>query len=469
MQFDLGNSPISHPSSFRDPAGNIYRIGNAIYRTVASYGIADYKKLTGSGLAAELHERGLLVRHNEHAPDAIPHPDGSVECVLEPETIAHLSWPWEWSFTQFKDAALAVLEIQRSALARGMRLKDASAFNIQFHRGAPVWIDTLSFEDNSDGQPWVAYRQFCRHFLAPLALMAHVDPLLGRWMLLHLDGIPLGLASRTLPLRTRWNTGLAAHIHLQARMQARHASRALVEGGATPTLSPAGQAAVLDSLQRAVEGLRWNPEGTEWSDYYDHTNYSDESFDRKEGEIQRMLREIEPRGRVWDFGANDARFSELVAREVSSVVAWDVDPGAVERAWLRLRGRSESGVLPLLLDLTNPSPAAGWDFQERGSLLDRGPVDLVVALALIHHICLTGEIPLERFLAFLARCAPTALVEWVPRDDSQAKRLLARRPDRCPDYNDCAFEDAVGKHWRVREVVELKPSLRRLYRLERRD
>src|SRR6201999_4400037 len=107
--------------------------------------------------------------------------------------------------------------IQRRAVARGMSLKDASGFNVQFRGAAPVFIDTLSFEPYAEGTPWVAYRQFCQHFLAPLALMARVDPRLNGLLREHLDGVPLDLAARLLPGSTRLRLGLLLHVHLHAR------------------------------------------------------------------------------------------------------------------------------------------------------------------------------------------------------------------------------------------------------------
>lgn len=464
----LNKSGNRVPSSFRDDAGFVFRENGVLFRAISESGISGYSQLMDSGLASELQSRGWLVEHRECAADHAAALSSGAAKVLEPEPIPFLCWPWEWSFSQWKEAALLTLDLQSEAIGHGMRLKDASAFNVQFVRGRPVWIDTLSFEDNSDGSPWVAYRQFCRHFLAPLALMAHVDPRLGRMLLCHLDGVPLDIASKMLPWRTRVQSGLAAHLHLQARMEHRHeASDAPVERPG-PVLSVAGQRAVLESLRSAVSGLHWRNSNTEWASYYGNTNYSGAAMALKESVVERMVEDVAPRRLVWDFGANDGRFSRIAASSGCQTVAWDIDPGAVDIAWRAVRGNTELPVLPLLLDLTNPSPSVGWDLCERESLVARGPADLVMALALVHHVCLTGQVPLERFCAFLARCAPAAIVEWIPRDDSQARRLLARRPDRCPGYGDIAFEDAVRSHWNIAEVVDLAPSGRRLYRLERR-
>lgn len=455
------------PSSFRDNTGFVYEENSTLFRAVTFTGDPDYLQLSNCGLMHYLHQRGLLVPHRECASGSGSDQSPKIARVLEPDRVPFLSWPWEWSFSQWKDAAIAVLDIQRAAVEHGMRLKDASAFNVQFHHGRPVWIDTLSFEDNADGAPWIAYRQFCRHFLAPLALMSNVDPSLGRLMLLHLDGIPLDLTARLLPWRTRVQAGLAAHIHLQARMQRRHAAQASDRPVNRPTLSIAGQLSIIESLRSTVEGLHWSASATEWGQYYAHTNYGDDAMRRKEAEVGRLLDAIAPTRMVWDFGANDARFSRLAAQKECQTIAWDIDPGAADTAWRAVRGNAALPVLPLVLDLTNPSPAAGWNLTERESLLERGPAELVIALALVHHICLTGQVPLEHFSAFLARCAPSAIIEWVPRDDSQAQRLLVRRPDRCLEYNDTNFEAAIRLHWHIVEIVDLGDSSRRLYRLER--
>ena len=207
-------------SSFRDPGGFLFRREGSLYRQVNRACAEDFQLLESSGLAASLREAGLLIPHVE-ADVEPPRPDIAFR-VIRPEPVPFISYPYEWSFSQLKDAALTTLRIQKIALRHGMILKDASAYNIQFHRGRPVLIDTLSFTRYEEGQPWVAYRQFCQHFLAPLALMAYRDVRLSALLRTEIDGVPLDLAAGLLPWRTRLKPGLLMHLHVHAASQKKY-------------------------------------------------------------------------------------------------------------------------------------------------------------------------------------------------------------------------------------------------------
>lgn len=452
-------------SSFRDPCGFVFRRSGTLFRQINTEYAPHYAHLIDSGLYSHLTASGALVRHDEAPETAFAAPDGWK--VLRPEVVPFVAHPYEWCFGQWRDAALLTLAIQRDALAHGMWLKDASAFNIQFRDGRPLLIDTLSLEIYPDGAPWPAYRQFCQHFLAPLALMARVDPDLGQWLRVHLDGVPLGLASRLLPPATRWNPLLAAHLHLHARQQRRLAATDDAPAAPPPRLDRRGLLALVDSLESAVRQQRWEPRGTEWGDYYAATNYTDDATAAKTRLVAEMIDQGPAPRTVWDLGANTGRFSRLAAERGAFTVAWDIDPAAVEILWRDCRANATPNLLPLRLDLANPSPALGWDLSERASLLERGPADLVLALALVHHLAIGNNVPLPRVAAFLARCAPRAVVEFVPREDSQTQRLLRGRRDIFSGYTREGFEAALAPHWRTVRAVPIPQTCRTLYLLER--
>ena len=377
-----------------------------------------------------------------------------------------ISYPYEWSFGALREAALRTLEAQQLAMADGFTLRDATAYNVQFHRGRPVLIDTLSFEGAERGRPWIGYRQFCEHFLAPLALMAHRDVRLGRLLRDHIDGIPLDLATGLLPRRTMLNVGLASHLHAHARAQGRHAADTDGTARVKP-ISALQQQALVDNLRRTVEALDWTPEGTEWADYADHTSYADEAARSKDELVERALRAADGRV-VWDVGANTGRFSAIAARLGREVVAWDIDPAATERHYRALKRDGVTTVLPLLLDLGNPSPGLGWAHEERRSWLERAQADTVLALALVHHLAIGRNVPLDRIAALFARVAPQLVVEWVPKTDPMVRRLLATREDVFPDYTLEAFVAALGAHFDLLADEPIAASERRLLRLQRR-
>ena len=387
--------------------------------------------------------------------------------VIRPERVRFVSYPYEWSFGQLRDAALLTLEAQRLAMAEGFALRDATAYNVQFHRGRPILIDTLSFEREEPGAPWMGYRQFCEHFIAPLALMAHRDVRLGLLMRDYIDGIPLDLAAGLLPRRTWLNLGLASHVHAHARAQARHA-RAPDQGARKPRMTDLQRSALIDNLRRTVEGLSWEPAGTEWADYADHTSYTDEAARSKDELVERYLEAAGGRV-VWDLGANTGRFSAIAARLGREVVAWDVDPAATERQYRTLKRDGVATVLPLVLDLASPSPGLGWAHTERRSLLDRADADTVLALALVHHLAISRNVPFPMLSDLFARLGPNLIVEFVPKDDPMVQRLLATRDDVFPDYTLAGFHAALGARFEIVEEAAIEGSRRTLLRLRRRQ
>ena len=359
---------IRHPASFRDRSGFVFQHDGCILRQVNHCYRPHYDQLLASGLYDELVGANLIVPHNEASSDLSF--DSQAYKVLRPAQLAFVSYLYEWSFSQLRDAALATLEIERRALAKGMTLKDASAYNIQLHEARPKLIDTLSFERYEEGRPWIAYRQFCQHFLAPLALMSRVDVRLGQLLRIHLDGIPLDLASRLLPWRSRFNLSLGLHIHAHARSQRRHA-QAATSAQKVPRFSRRSFEAILAGLQSSLDGLKWNAAGTEWADYYEaNHNYGESGLTAKERAVRELLLQVQPRT-VWDLGANNGRFSRIAAQcGAETVVAWDIDPACVDQNYRDVIKQRETAIHPLLLDLANPSPGIGWAHCERASLLD---------------------------------------------------------------------------------------------------
>jgi hypothetical protein len=454
------------PSSFRDPSGFLFEEDGVLLRQINGRYREDYERLRESGLYDALVADGLLVPHEEVAsPGRTP----EAWKVIRPERVPFVSYPYEWSFHELKDAALATLKIARRCLAFGMALKDASAYNVQFPAGRPVLIDTLSFRRADPGEPWEAYRQFCQHFLAPLALMSRRDVRLSQWFRVGIDGVPLDLASALLP-RSSWLAfGLLSHLHLHARSQKRwEGSAAGPPGGRAKTMGRFGLEGLLASLESSVSALAWEPRGTTWAEYYDHTNYAPAALAGKEAIVRDYLAAL-PAGIVWDFGANVGPFSRVAAARASYVVAFDVDPAAVDRNYLEVARRGERNLLPLVLDLTNPSAAIGWANRERQALAERGPADVGLALALVHHLAIGNNVPLPAVAAYFGELCRSLVVEFVPKEDSQVRRMLATRPDVFPDYHVEGFERAFGEVFAIERRQPVLDSARTLYAMRRRN
>jgi ribosomal protein L11 methylase PrmA len=454
------------PSSFRDPSGFLFLHDGLILRQVnASYG-DDYDHLMDSGLYLRLVESGLLIPHVE--VDRALAVSEEAYRIVQPEVIPFISYPYEWSFTQLKQAALCTLQIQRNALEFGMSLKDCSAYNIQFRKGKPVLIDTLSFEKVVEGHPWVAYRQFCQHFLAPLALMSLVDVRLSQLLRVHVDGIPLDLASGLLPLRSKLRFTLLSHIHLHAKSQ-KHFSDKVVNPGSR-SMSRRAFLGLIDNLESGIKALSWKPQDTPWSNYYASTNYDSDAFQQKTQLVSEILDRITPRPRtLWDLGANDGFFSRIASDRGIMTLAFDMDASCVERNYCECLERGETQLLPLLLDLTNPSPDLGWANQERMSFLQRGPTDVVLALALIHHLAIANNVTLPQIGNFFARLSRTLIIEFVPKTDSQVRRLLSTREDIFPGYTQEGFEEEFSRHFLIRRAERIRQTERTLYWMEKRE
>ena len=454
-------SDVAIPGSFRDPSGFIFRRDGVVYRQVNKAYQEHYDRLMACGLYKELVGEELIVSHTE--VDVEPPDPRTAYKVIEPERVRFVSYPYEWCFSELKDAALALLKIQKKAVEYGMTLKDASAYNIQFHRGHHVLIDTLSFEVYGGG-PWVAYRQFCQHFLSPLALMSFRDARLNQLSRVYLDGIPLDLASALLPYRSRLSLPILAHIHLHSKSQRKYAgSRARVEG----KMSRMSLLGLLDNLESSVKNLSWKFRGVGWVGYYEETNYTEEAWGEKKRVVAEFIDDIRP-STVWDLGSNVGVFSRIASEKGAFTVSFDMDPGCVEQNYVECKKRGDANLLPLVLDLTNPSPGIGWCNRERMTVTQRGPADAVLALALIHHLAISNNLPFGKIADFLSETGEWLIVEYVPKSDSQVQRLLATREDVFSEYTKEDFEREFGKRFSIVKALELKQSGRIMYLMRNR-
>jgi len=459
------NEKIS--GSFRDPSGFMFRHEGILYRQVNLHYRQEYDLLMASGLYEQLTKSRALIPHTEESTDLAPVPENAYK-VIRPQTVGFISYPYEWSFDQLKDAAILTLAIARRALEYGMALKDASAYNVQFHEGRPIFIDTLSFEKYEEGLPWVAYRQFCQHFLAPLALMASKDVRLLQLLRVNIDGIPLDLASSLLPTSTRLNLGLSSHIHLHASSQKKYADKEVSQAEVKGKFSRGAMETLIESLLSTVRALKVKEINTEWADYYQANNYTEASFEAKRAVVKDFISKVAPQT-VWDLGGNTGEFSRAASELGIPTVSMDIDPGAVQQNYQLVKKNKEKNMLPLVMDLTNPSPALGWRNQERQSLRERGEASLIMALALIHHLAIANNVPLRDVADFFADLGPYLVIEFVPKEDSQVARLLASRLDIFPNYTLEGFKQAFQARYTILEEHPVEGSKRTLLLMRRKD
>jgi len=441
-------------SSFRDPASRVLKSGDSFYREITPAGIADFRQFMDSGLARTLIDHGMLI------PFEITEDTGD-RVLLKLQTVGFVNYPYEWCFGQVRDAAVLTLEIMVKSLQHGMILKDASNFNVMFENCRPIFIDHGSFTAYRPDTPWRAYRQFVMHFLAPLLLMKHCDIGYNTELKNHLDGFPLRYTSKLLPHRTWLELCPLLHIHLHSHFEDKYSdSRAPKQ---QIKLAKNKLLDLLIYLQDYLRAMHLPQIKTEWGDYYCDHNYSVEAFADKKRIVREFVYAVKP-ARTIDLGANNGEFSQIAASVSQQVIAADIDPAAVDQLY---RKKSER-ILPLLQDLDNPSPALGVMNLERLSFLERAKGDLVMGLALIHHLRISGNWPIAYIARFFANCAPAAVVEFIPRDDSQVKRLLHSREDI---YDDWTLEQVVKEfqnYYKSCDLVSIRDCGRTLLLLTER-
>ena len=440
------------PSSFRDPSGYVFYEGNKIFRTIDDSYAKHYELFLSSGLYDELVNRKMLIPHKEVAKT-----DDTYK-VIQPERVKIISYPYEWSFEQLKDVAIRLLEIQKIAMNYDMTLKDATPYNFQFVFNNPVLIDTLSFESYTKGQIWKPYKQFCESILSPLLLAKYVDPRLLRMTRVFKDGIPLETTSRLLPLKTKFVLSIALNIHAHAKSQKKYAKKGTKIG---KKLSKNSLLGIIENLQSLIKNLSLTNEKTNWSNYYEETNYTDTSFNQKQTIVRKFLDTIKP-AVVLDLGSNTGVFAKIAREFTDHVIACDEDHESINRLYIECK-KDNSSILPLVLDVTNPSPNIGWMNKERGSFFTRINADTVLALALVHHLAIANNLPFEKIAEFFSEISANLIIEFIPKSDSQVKKMLSSREDIFKDYTQKNFEKTMMKYFNKTSMIKLEDLDRILY------
>jgi ribosomal protein L11 methylase PrmA len=459
---------VSHPFpiSTRDPSTSIALRDGIVTRQIHHSYAQHYEHLLESGLYRKLTEQGLLIPHKEIETATAP----DVYKVLQPERVKFISYGQEWTFSQLKDAALCTLAIQKIALQFGMVLKDATTQNVQFHKGKPILIDTGSFHLYKEGEPWLAYGQFCRHFLTPLALMSFRDVRLAKLMQTHLDGIPLDLGTALLPWTAYLSdASLLFHLLFHARMQSIACTAKNVDAFRLNKsyLQRSSLSLLSEDLERAIKKLRLPGMKSRWATYYRENTYTDAQMEQKESLVSSCLDALSPQF-VWDLGANSGMFSKIASKRGIETIALEIDPISAELIYLDVVKDRIDNLLPLIVDLTNPTPGQGWNYGQQRALIDRGRPDTVLALALIHHLAIALSIPLSEIAFFLARISKSLIIEFVPKSDNQVANMLSLREDIFPDYNQNGFERAFLPFFTIARTHPIDDSERIIYMMVRR-
>lgn len=454
-----------HAASFRDPSGHMFYDGDTLRRVINPIYFPQYQKLKDSGFFQTLSDKALLIQHEETFVS-------EEKIVITPEVIPFITNPYEWSFEQYKHAALHTLMIQKYALSKGFILKDASAYNIAFHKGKPIFIDTLSFDFYEEGTPWRAYKQFITHFFGPLVLAKYHGAEIFKMMQTHIDGIPVKLIASMLPAKTKLSSTLYTNIHLLAKMERKHSDDYKAETKVAG-LSKKAQGNILESLFEFIKKLDLN-EVTEWGDYYTKTNYEAAAFNAKKELIQGWIADLNPK-KLIDLGGNDGTFARTVIDKVPHVIVTDVDSAAIDQNYREGRKNSEENMVTFVSDVLQPAPGIGFNNTERASLIERlkqyNP-DISMALALIHHITLSGNVPFDKSAAFFAAFSNYLIIEFPTRKDSWVESLLVRKREfmnHFDFYNESNFEEGYKEYFTLEKKEIVAGTHRVLYLYKKKN
>lgn len=447
------------PASFRDPDGAIFIYNDFIYRRVNDSVREDFDFFQSSKLYKKLVDDRKIVSFKEVELPECELCAGAYKTLL-PEQLPFISYPYEWSFDQVKDSALLTLDIALDALSYNMILKDANPYNIQLVKGEVKHIDSLSFERYEEGKPWVAYRQYCEMFLSILILMSKVDPSFARLLSLELSGMSLNLVNKIVPLRQKIDCGYLLHIWMQSKAQNFYSQR--VSQHREYRLAKDSLKSLLQNLRSTTAKLTLPNRKSFWYGYYKDNNYTDSSFAEKKEIIEKYIKSLKPKS-VWDLGANTGIFSEIASSYADKVIALDNDHDSVNALYNKIRKTPNGNIYPLVADLVNPTPGIGWMNVERGSLISRSDSDLILALALIHHLAIVNNTPFHKISELFSRIGGSLIVEFVDKSDSQVQRLLANREDIFEEYSQQGFEAVFSEQYRIIDKVRFGNRGRVLY------
>ncbi|MCB1307868.1 MAG: class I SAM-dependent methyltransferase [Leptospiraceae bacterium] len=406
-------------------------------------------------------QRFEIIPTEELSADSVPE---GWAAMLEHERVPFVSYPYEWSSGMLRKAALLQLELMLDALNEGMIIKDATPFNIQWSGVRSVFIDVPSFEVLRPGEPWVAYRQFCRMFLYPLMLRAYRGLPSQPWLRAFVDGIEPEFMNRMLATRDYFRAGVFSHVFMHALISRQYAGTGVDQ---RKQLRDAGFHVDLirtnvRRLIKIVSRLKWKDKRSAWSDYAREHSYPEAEVARKEQFVSDAVRSIRPQ-LVWDLGCNAGHFARIAAKHSGYVVACDADHLVIERLFESLCANGPDNILPLAVNLTDPSPALGWNLRERKTMLERGRPDMVLALALVHHIVISGNIPLGEFLDWLSEIGCALVIEFPTRADEMVRSLLRNKADQYSDYSLENFESLLTQRFTIRNRLELKDGRRHIF------
>ena len=471
---DINNLNIFADSgSFRDPSGRVFKFleNNSlrIIRGVTDQTFQEQAELIDSQLYASLVKEKKIVDTKPFKSTAMldSETQKSWPYFLEHAPIDLITYPYEWTFGQLKDAAILHLEILKECLENGWIVKDSTPYNIQFVNNKPIFIDTPSITKWESGSGWDSYRQFCMMFLYPLMLESYLDIDFRVFLRSNLDGIDPKTTFNIIGFRKIYKRGVFFHVYLPHKIEknilAKERDTAAAKKRTNISHSKLSVIALVDSMLGIIKSLKVKSKVSVWGDY-DHINtYEHDDNIKKQGFIDSVTNN-KKYNTVWDCGANTGLFSEHISGNAKKIIAMDGDILAVEKMYQRLKS-NDSNITPMVINLENMSPDHGFNASERTRLELRSKPDLIMCLAIIHHIRISANIPCDNFLSYLRSLNSEIIIEFVQRDDEMVKKLLLNKKEQYQDYNLEAFEDSINNYFSIEKTDTLKGGHRKIYHL----
>jgi ribosomal protein L11 methylase PrmA len=450
---------IIENGSFRDPAGRIYYKNNKVFRKLSALGVERYSKLDEANIIDKSIENGFLIETKKNQINN--------EVILEHEKIPYISYPYEWSFSQLKDAAIFHLDFHIFLLENNATLIDSSAYNIQFIGSQLKFIDVLSIQKYTEGDYWMGHKQFCENFLNPLILKSKKGIKFNNWFKGNLEGIETSELNNLLNFYDKFSYNIFIHVHLLNKLEEKFRTK--------KTLKPIDQkkkkfskrsfVAILSQLRKFIIGLQDNKNISTWDDYSKNNSYSIEDKNKKKDCVIQFCKKNNFKI-IADLGCNNGEYSILsVKNGCKKVIGFDFDINAIDEAY-RNSSKDNLDFLPLHFDASNPSPNIGWNQKERYGFLERANFDAIIALAFEHHLSIAKNIPLHDVVKWLVSLAPRGLIEFVPKNDETIKKMLEFKGDIFPDYNEENFEKYLSENCRIISKNIISKSKRTLYEYE---
>ena len=461
----INNEFHKEESSYRDNHGSVYFFKNKVLRSINPPAESNYLTLKKQNIYTDSVKNNFLIDFQEVEKNNFPEQLKTCNIILESEMLPFISYPYEWTFDQLKDAALHHLDFQIFLLNKNCVLRDSSAFNVQFHKGKPIFIDILSLKHYEEGEYWIGYKQFCENFLNPLLLshfksIHHNDFFRG-----SIEGLETIKLNNLLSLQNKFSFNTFIHVVLQSSLLKKDIENPHYTRDKKKKLKKFKKKSyffLLNQLKSWIKKLTFKKEKSIWGSYSKINTYNKKSLHEKETIIANFAKKFKPI-KILDLGCNNGSFSKIALKNgAKDAVGVDFDYNAITEAY-NLTKNDNLNFLPLLMNLSDPSPNQGWKQNERKGFVERFKCNALIALALEHHLIIGKNIPIKDFVTWLVSLSQIGLLEFVPKDDQTVKDMLSTKEDIYKDYNEENFEKYLIQHVEILKKHKLHNSNRVIY------